>query len=156
MHDRQLTASGSQQRRPQPIPARVKDALRLMVYGRLNDPDCQALDFIAAAKECGIAPDQMRRYLDRPNVRALLMQERKAFRLAICASNESALLDIRNNAANSMARIASIRALEQLTESETRHPVAEGVPAFQIIIQAAPASEPQTIDITPARPRPIG
>jgi hypothetical protein len=62
----------------------------------------------------GIKPDVMRRYLDRPDVRALLLAERRAFRAAICGGNEGALLRVRETAQNGMAVVAAVRALEEL------------------------------------------
>jgi hypothetical protein len=85
-----------------------------MVRGRDDDADCKPLDFIAAAKLAGIKPELLRRYLDRPAVRSFLLSERRTFRATICAANEAALRDVRDRAANSMARVASVRALEQL------------------------------------------
>jgi hypothetical protein len=133
-----LTAAGDRQKRPQPVAKNVRDAIKLMVFGRLDDPGCKPLDFIAAARECGIKPDVMRRYLDRPQVRALLMAERRAFRAAICASNEAALLDIRNNAVNAMARIGAIRQLEQMetTDAEVHSPGRQVLPGLIVQINA--------------------
>jgi hypothetical protein len=66
-------------KRPQPMPAKLREAVCLMVYGHPDDIDCRALSFIEAAQETRIKPDVMRRYLDRPDVRALLLSERRAF-----------------------------------------------------------------------------
>jgi hypothetical protein len=85
-----------------------------MVYGHPDDPDCRAFTFIEAAHETGIKPDVMRRYLDRPEVRALLLAERRAFRTAVCSGNENALLRVRETAQNAMAVVAAVRALEEL------------------------------------------
>ena len=117
-----LTAAGPRGLKcPRPIPAGVKAAIRLMVYGRLDDPDWNPLSFIEAAKIAGIAPDNMRRYLDRADVRALLLSERRAFRAALCAGNEGALAHVRDKGQNAMAIVAAVRALEQLdTECEAR------------------------------------
>ena len=101
-------------KRARPIPRRVRDAVTLMVYGKIDDPDCAPLNFIEAAKLAGIKPDVMRRYLDRADVRALLRSERRAFREAICAGNEGALQRVRDKSANSMAQVAAVRALEQI------------------------------------------
>jgi hypothetical protein len=110
-----LMSSGSRElTRSRPIPAKVREAISLMVYGRLEDPDCRALTFIEAARETGIKPDVMRRYLDRPDVRALLLRERRAFRAAICGGNEAALQKVRDTAANGMAVVGAVRALEEL------------------------------------------
>ena len=85
-----------------------------MVYGHPDDADCRAFTFIEAADAMGIKPDVMRRYLDRPDVRALLLAERRAFRAAICGGNEGALLRVRETAQNGMAVVAAVRALEEL------------------------------------------
>jgi hypothetical protein len=50
----------------------VRNAITLMVYSKLDDPDRKPLDFIEAAKLAEIKLDVMRRYLDRAEVRALL------------------------------------------------------------------------------------
>jgi hypothetical protein len=66
----------------------------------------------APRDETGIKPDV--RYLDRPEVRALLLAERHAFRTAICGWNEGAFLRVRETAQNGMAVLAAVRALEEL------------------------------------------
>jgi hypothetical protein len=158
MHDRPLTVAGAREptTRTKPIPKAVRNAVQLMVYGRLDDPDCQPLDFIQAARESGIKPDQMRRYLDRPAIRALLMQERRAFRAAICAGNEAALLRVRQTSPNGMAICASVRALEQIGEEEERRGPGGSIQqsaGLTIVITHAPApvAGSVTVDVTPVR-----
>jgi hypothetical protein len=115
-----LTAAGSRdpdKQRPRPIPRKVREACDLMVYGRPDDEDCKPLDFIEAAKECGVAPDIMRRWLDRAQVRAYLLASRRTFREAICAGNEGALQRIRDKSPNGMAVIASVREFWRRTRS---------------------------------------
>ena len=113
-----LTSSaGREMKRPRPIPPKLREAIGLMVYGHLEDPDCRAFTFIEAAHQMGIKPDVMRRYLDRPEVRALLLAERRAFRTAICGGNKGALLRVRETARNGMAVVAAVRALEELEGS---------------------------------------
>lgn len=119
MQNNPLTAAGSRElKHPRPIAPKVRAAVKLMVYGRLDDPDCKPLSFIEAARLSGVRPDVMRRYLDRPDVRALLSRERKAFRAAICAGNEGALADVRDRSANAMARVAAVRVLEALDDAD--------------------------------------
>ena len=60
-----------------PVPKPVRDAIVLMVYGRPDDPDGRPVDYIEAGKAAGIKPDIMRRWLDKPAVRALLHSERR-------------------------------------------------------------------------------
>jgi hypothetical protein len=146
-----LRASGPRElKRPRPIPRTVRDAIVLMVYGKLDDPDCKSLDFIEAAKLAGIKPDVMRRYLDRAEVRILLRNERRAFRDAICAGNEGALRRVRDKSANGMATVAAVRALEQIADVNDARPqhVSPGITIR--IVNAAPAPAPvTTIDAKP-------
>jgi len=121
-----------------------------MVYGRLDDPDCKPIDFIEAAKIVGLKPDVMRRHLDRADVRALLLGERRAFRAAVCASNEMALRRVRDTSANGMATVAAVRALEQIDESDP--PDRGATPGVVIVINSADAPlPPPTIEVRPVR-----
>jgi hypothetical protein len=138
-----LTASGSRElKRLRPIPRPVRTAITLMVYGKIEDPDCAPLDFITAAKLSGIKPDVMRRWLDRAEVRALLRSERRAFREAICAGNEAALQRVRDKSANGMVTVAAVRALEQIDEAEPhrRGPQESPHVTIRIVQVAAPAA----------------
>jgi hypothetical protein len=103
-----VTASSRELQRPRPIPRRVRDVITLMVYGRIDDESCAPVDFVEASKLAGIKPDVMRRWLDRAEVRALLLKERKAFRAAICAGNEQALQRVRDKSLNGMATVAAM------------------------------------------------
>jgi hypothetical protein len=103
-----VTASSRELQRPRPIPRRVRDVITLMVYGRIDDESCAPVDFVEASNLAGIKPDVMRRWLDRAEVRALLLKERKAFRAAICAGNEQALQRVRDKSLNGMATVAAM------------------------------------------------
>jgi hypothetical protein len=143
-----LLASGSREmKRPRPIPKKVRDAIKFMVYGRLDDPDCKPLDFIEAAKLAEMAPDHMRRYLDRGDVRALLRAERRVFRDAICAGNEGALKRIRDTSANGMSVVASVRALEQIEAEASARPASNMSPG--VVIRIVQESEPKTVQLQP-------
>jgi hypothetical protein len=150
-----LRASGSRElNRPRPIPKAVRDAITLMVYGKIEDPDCAPVDFITAAKLSGIKPDVMRRWLDRAPVRALLRSERRAFREAICAGNEAALQRVRDKSANGMVTVAAVRALEQIDEVDSMHrrgPQESPHVTIRILnVQPSPAPNPETIEHSPA------
>ena len=68
-----VTASGPRDlARPRAVPKHVRRMIELMVYGRPNDPDGKALDFVEAAELAGMKRDVARRWLDRGEVRALL------------------------------------------------------------------------------------
>jgi hypothetical protein len=106
------------------------------------------LTFIEAAKIAGMRPDVARRWLDRPEVRRLLLAERRVFRDALCAGNEGALARVRDKSENGMAVIGAVRALENIAdEAEIRSPLQQ-TPGLVIQIVNGPGSLPQSAGIT--------
>jgi hypothetical protein len=153
-----LTAAGPRdpQQRPRPIPRNVRDAIRLMIWGKPGDDDCAPLDFVEAAKHAGIRPYMLRKYFDRANVRALLRSERRAFREILCCGNEDALRRVRDKSANSMAQVAAVRALEQLSDGDDdrlRGPSQSPGITIRIVQQNAVA--PPMVDVSPAAVIPV-
>jgi hypothetical protein len=107
---------------------------------------------VTAAREAGIKPHIFRKYLDRPEVRALLLRERRNFRDVICSANEHALRKVRDGSENGMAVIGAVRALEHLSEDdEERHGrmTDRQTPGVIIRIVGNEAPARPTIDITP-------
>ena len=104
------------------------------------------MDFIEARRACGIKPDIMRRWLDRPAVRALLHAERRAFRAAICAGNELSLARVRDRSENGMAVIGAVRTLKNIAEEAEVRPRGQHqeAPGLVIDVKVVP-----TIDVTP-------
>jgi hypothetical protein len=96
----------------------VRNAIKYLIMGLDGDPDGKPLDLIAAAKAAGLTPYVFRRYLDQPRVISYLRRERRTFREAICAGNESALRDIRDRGENDMARCKSIALLEEIGDGD--------------------------------------
>ena len=111
------------------------------------------MDFIEAGRACGIKPDIMRRWLDRPAVRALLHAERRAFRAAICAGNELSLALVRDRSENGMAVIGAVRTLKNIAEEAEARPRCQHqeVPGLCIVIQnrGDDVKVVPTIDVTP-------
>ncbi|MFY9771030.1 MAG: hypothetical protein WAK67_22915 [Xanthobacteraceae bacterium] len=150
-----VRASGSlEMRRPKPIPGKVKEACLAMIYGRPDDAEAGPLDFVQAAKVAGIRPNILRKWLHKPTVVAFIRRERSAFRTAICAANEFALRKVRDESANGMSVVASVRALQDLDETEVAHSRGtQQTPGIVIVISPPReniAPEPVTvIDATP-------
>src|SRR5262245_2801898 len=114
-----ITSSGgaSQPKRPRPIPKEIRAVVALMVNGiHGTEDDPRPLSFVEAARAVGVRPDRARHYLDRVEVRRLLIAERRAWRAAICAANETALQRVRDTSVNGMATVAAVRCLEELDE----------------------------------------
>jgi hypothetical protein len=145
-----LLAAGSREPvvRPRPIPKAVREAVKAMVYGMPDDPTADPLDFIGAAKAVGMKADVLRRYLDRPQVRALLRAERRAFRESICAGNEGALRKARDKSANGMVTVAAVRALEQIDAPQSSLSVSLEIRAGYVI-----DLRDDPIDVTPSTGR---
>jgi hypothetical protein len=117
----------------------------------------EATDFITAAKANGLKPDTMRRWLHRPEVIALIRRERAAFRLAICAANESVLAQIRDKRdGNQMARVRAVQVLEGIEDSTVKSSNAPspGV-TVRIVNVVAPSAQSPIVDITPDRAPPL-
>jgi hypothetical protein len=139
-----VRSAGREPKRSVRLPAKVKTAILLMVYGDPARPD-ELIDFIAAAKLAGVQPDNMRRWLHRPEAASLLRKERAAYRLALTAGNESALARIRDKSENAMAVVRSCQVLSEWDREEFIHPSGHPRPQPGLVVQI----------ITPASPRPV-
>jgi hypothetical protein len=130
-------------RRPRPIPAKIKAVVHFLVWGD-DDPD-KPLDLIPACRAAGVTPFVMRRYLDRPAVIAHLHAEQRKRREVDCCGNSAALKRVRDASPNGMVTVAAARALGGMqAEDEWR---ADAVsPGITLRIISAP------IDITPKPP----
>jgi hypothetical protein len=132
-------ASGRHEvKRPRPLPKPVRSAITLMVE--------QGIDYVEAARACGIKPENLRLWFDRPLFLQALRAQRKAWREAGCAGNETALLRVRNTSENGMAVIGAVRGLEDLAEREVVQ--TRGT-------QQTPGLVIQIISPTPLEPKPV-
>lgn len=151
-----IAASGRfDRKRPRPIPKHVRDAISLMVVGRIDDADCEPLDFVQAAKAVGLTPFVLRRHLERPHVRAHLIAESRAFLALICSANPGSLAKIRDTAGNTMSRVAAVRQLEAMQEETGARPTNPATPGVTIRIVHLPATVPRMVDVTPQPVKPL-
>jgi hypothetical protein len=120
----------------------------LMVQGSADDESSSPLDFIAAGRQVGMAPDVARRWLDRGEFRQALRAERRAYRESLMAGNEAALVRVRDKSENAMAVVRSVQVLEQIDDEAARAPAGTRTPGLviQIVNTAPPRPEPVTID----------
>jgi hypothetical protein len=135
------------------VPAKVKVALDLL----FNDPSA---DLAKAASAVGMPTARLREQLKLPHVRRYATQERAAFVDALCAGNPAALKDIRDNSANSMARVAAIRQAEIMKldlDNPARNTIQQPAPGLVVVIQNSdgmvqqlpPAPPPRQIEYEP-------
>jgi hypothetical protein len=138
------------------VPAKVKAAFELM----LDDPK---MTWRLAAAAAGISTYSFRRALRLPHVRQWAMAEHRTRVDSICAANPERLRSIADTSANDMARVASIKALEQI-KGELENPQRAGLagqvtsPGLVVIIQnrdgtaqafPAPPPAPQLVELDP-------
>jgi hypothetical protein len=145
-----FAASGprSPTKRPRGIPPSVRAACLKLVWD--DDEQC---DLVVAARASGLRPDTLRRWLLRPEVVGLVLRERAAKRLALCARNETVLAQIRDRGGNEMARVNAVKALEQLDEQAPSSRAAN-LPTPGIVLKIVSVTpQPAPIDITPRQPQ---
>lgn len=122
------------------ISPRIRSAIDLMVWDGLTDNK--------AAVKIGITVTAIRLALKLPHVRAFYRAELEVLRQSESAQNIHALRQVRNQKSNQMARVAAVKALEQLNDAQgvdgSGQSVRPGV-VIQILTQA-PVQHVRTID----------
>jgi hypothetical protein len=131
------------------IPPKVKQAVALMVRG--PDNDGKPMSLCEAAKAVGLSVPALRRHFDRPSNLAYLRAEKRTYTALLIAANPAALADIRDNAENQMARVASVRELNSMDAAEVTQSRSQGVtPGVVInIVHSAPAPRPEPKAVEP-------
>ena len=102
-----------------------------MIWQNLTDNE--------AAVKFKITVSAIRIGLKRPHVLTYLKEQRQVLLAREFARNSHALIEVRDQTANQMARVAAVRALEQ-ADSNTLPFVGKPAPGFVIVVNgAAPA-----------------
>jgi hypothetical protein len=134
------------------VSGKLKTALELMVWSGEKRAD--------AAQKAGLADSSLRFAMRKPHVMAYYRAELDALRNSLRARNLHRLDTIADTSPNHMARVASIKVLEQIADVAEQHqrPGDARSPGVVIVIQqAAPAPAAITgpmIAIEPVPPRP--
>jgi hypothetical protein len=131
--------------RPREIPPGVRRACQLMVE--------QGLDRVAAAKQVGMRPDTLRRWLHDRSVLAFLRQAHDDHLAILCAANPTKLAEIRDSSPNWTSRVQAVRTMQGMGEDTVQRSTdlanQRGVTLRIITIAPQPQSAP--IDITSAK-----
>jgi hypothetical protein len=134
-------------KRPRGIPPAVQAAVLLMIH--------EKVDFVTAAKANGLAPDTMRRWLNRGELVAFIRREAAAFLQGICSGNARALQEIRDApGGNAVAKVNSIKQLEDMNERVSTQPgerLTPGIVIRVLNVNSAPAAPSSFVDVTPGR-----
>jgi hypothetical protein len=75
----------------------------------------QALDRITAAKQVGMRPDTLRRWLRDRGVLAFLRQAHDYHLATLCAANPTKLAEIRDTSPNWTSRVQAVRTMADLS-----------------------------------------
>jgi hypothetical protein len=104
---------------PNQQPQRIRDKeIRGKMRVALNAMVWEGLLINEAAIRAGLTTTAIRYALQRPHVLEYLRRERQVLRASVCSRNELVLAEVRDNSENSMARIAAVKALEQIDNAE--------------------------------------
>lgn len=103
------------------------------------------LPFDQAARSVGFSVQAMRKALGRPHVIAYLREQREILRASMCGANILALADVRDQVENQNARVAAVKVMEQIGETENNRygsgrSAAVTMPGLVIQIIQQPAS----------------
>jgi hypothetical protein len=129
------------------VTGKLRTALDLMVWHGERRAD--------AAAKAGLADSSLRFALRKPHVLAYYRAEVNALRMSLRARNLHRLDGIADNSKNDMAKVASIKVLEQIADGAEQHnrPGESQSPGVCIVIvQPAPQASisPGMITIEPA------
>jgi hypothetical protein len=127
------------------VTGKLKAALDLMVWDNLKRKD--------AAEKAGLADSSLRFAFRKPHVMAYYHAALKALRDNLRASNVHRLDGIADESKNDMARVAAVKALEQIADQadERQRSGSQVLPGLQIVIVNG-TSTPKVIEPAPFPP----
>jgi hypothetical protein len=112
----------------------------------------QGVDRIAAAKQVGLRPDSLRRWLRQRETLAFLRQAHDYHLAVLCAANPMKLAMIRDFSPNWASRVAAVRTMADLGEQGSRQIDTAQTPGvvLRLVTVVQDKAVGQAIDITPA------
>lgn len=129
---------------PLKVTGKLKVALDTMVWEGLKRPD--------AAAKAGLSDHGVREALRRPHVKAYYLSQLEVLRTSERARNIHALVEVRDDPANKMARVQAVRTLENLSDAAESHAGSAQLRSPGVVIVVAPGAtvnEIKQIDVNP-------
>jgi hypothetical protein len=125
------------------VTGKNKAAIDAMVWQGLNRRD--------AAQTAGLTDHALYTALTKPHVKAYYLSQLDVLRTSERARNIHALVEVRDQDENKMARVQAVKALEQISEDAPANGAGGRVPGMQIVIvqgsNGAQSTQPTTIDV---------
>jgi hypothetical protein len=132
--------------RVQKVRAKLKTMIDRMVW------DGEPWEVAAAAAK--LQTRSARKALEKPHVVRYLREQRSLFRSALSARNEHVAADIRDNSANAMARVASLRYLDGLPVGDNGAGLSRVTPG--VVVHVNVNREPALVDDRVIEVNPVG
>lgn len=132
--------------KPYRVVGRLRHACDLMVWG---DQTSKPLPWNDAARAVGISARSMRKSLERPAVRAYLMQQKQVFRTCLSAKTLWRLDELASQDENRNAAVAALRVIEGQDEAQSRSLHSNSPHVTIRIVGPAVAPAPVTIEHSP-------
>jgi hypothetical protein len=120
----------------------LKRALHLMVYDCKTDNE--------AAVETGLTITAIRLALKLPHTRGYYREQLQVLRERESAANIHALVEVRNQKSNQMARVQAVKVLEQIADdAATSGRGVNSLPGLQIVVVTGAQVQQPAIDVSP-------
>ena len=126
---------------PGKVTGKLKRALDAMIWDGLKRDD--------AAREAGMSVHGLREALKRPHVKQYYKAALVVLRDNEQARNVHALIEVRDQQTNQMARVQAVKALEQLSDEPTSGAHSQKLPGLVVQINVGPAAPQPIIDVSP-------
>jgi hypothetical protein len=125
------------------ITGRLRHALDLMIWG---DETGKPLDWQDAARSVNISARSMRKSLERPAVRAYLLEQKQVLRACLSAKSLSRLDELAAQRSNMNAAVNAIRAIDEGEQAAVR-PIGSATPG--VVIRIVQVTQAPAIDRVP-------
>lgn len=121
-----VTVARASNGKPLRVAGKLKTTIDAMVW--------EGKTWQEGAKVAGMDLRACRRALEKPHVQRYIREQRAAFRSALSTRNETVLADVRDKSLNGMARVAAVRALDQLSDNEHVLPSRQVTPGVVVMV----------------------
>jgi hypothetical protein len=138
------------QPKPAGVTAKVAAACQALVF--------DGLDLQQAAAKAGLTTRALRFALQKPGVLAHVRKQRAVLLASMSGANVRALVEVRDQQDNQMARVRAVQALEQIPDENAKHGSILQSPGVTIQIVAAPTrpvSDKAGVAIEVTKPKPL-
>lgn len=92
----------------------------------------------------------VRTALNKPHVKAYYLKQLEVLRTSERARNIHALVEVRDQQKNQMARVGAVKALEQLSDEQQASANTQQLPGLVVVVNTFPrvSADPPTIDVS--------